>query len=240
MQAHWRKAVFSLVVGASLATISWGQEPPETPPGGGSEKVASDVGMNEGGIVTISSKGQDVRSVLFDLFEKGKKNFVFLPNMHWPLYLALSGVEFDEALEIVLNTTQLDYTLQNGIYFIDRKKKSVVKPAVPVSDGGEITIETPDDPSVTEVKGFLTDKDLRSKILTTRMPMAPIRDVFAEYSKQTGVPIVVDKAVPEYKIDSFLIRTSLKFALDTVCRSAGLKYKYNDQMGVDILVDDKS
>jgi hypothetical protein len=52
--------------------------------------------------------------------------------------------------------------------------------------------------------------------------------VFAELSKQTGVKIEVDPSVPAYKLDAFLIRTSLRYALDQVGAAAKLLYKFTD------------
>lgn len=220
---------------AALA-VAHAQMPGEEPPGG-DPGTSQEVAIDGDGLVTISSKGKDVRAVLFDLFEQGKKNFVFIPNMRWPLYLVLTGVEFEEALEIVLSVTKLDYTVQNGIYFVDRKKAT--PPRNPVDPDEQTGSEVePDQPPVEEgPTGSLTDEDLRKKILTTRMPMADIREVFAEFSRQTDINIIVKESVPELKIDAYLIRTSLKYALDVVCRSAGLKYSFNDRMAVVIEVD---
>ena len=44
-------------------------------------------------------------------------------------------------------------------------------------------------------------------------------------SKQSGVKIVVDDKVPAYKLDAFLINTSLRYALGKVTKAAGLEWK---------------
>ncbi len=160
--------------------------------------------------VTIASNGKDIRGILFDLFTQAKKSFVLEPNTHFVLYLALTGVEFDEALEIVCHTAGLKYELNNGIYFLskDATQPAVVKP--------EIKAEP-------KPLGQVTERELQKK-LTTRLSKTDIREVFAEFARQSGIAIEVDKKVPAYKVDAFLIDTSLKYALDVVTRATGLEY----------------
>jgi hypothetical protein len=62
--------------------------------------------------------------------------------------------------------------------------------------------------------------------LTTKLQKTDIREVFAEFGRQTEVKIEVADSVPNYKIDAFMFNTSLKFALDRVCAAAGLKYEF--------------
>jgi len=51
--------------------------------------------------VSISAKGEDVRSVLHDLFTQSKKSFVLQPSVRFVLYLSLKDIEFEEALQLV-------------------------------------------------------------------------------------------------------------------------------------------
>lgn len=176
------------------------------------------------GEVTIASKGLDVRNVLFDLFSQSKKSFVLEPNVRFVLYLALSGVQFDEALDIVCNTAGLSYEINNGIYFVGKSKAgATVK-------GQEPNVSAPKAPL-----GRITDAELQKK-LTTRLSKTDIRDVFAEFGKQTGLTIEVDKAVPGYKVDAFLVTTSLRYALDVVTKAAGLTYNRTDNRTIRISV----
>jgi hypothetical protein len=46
--------------------------------------------------------------------------------------------------------------------------------------------------------------------------------------EQTGIDIIVDSDVPAYRIDAFLIDTSLQYAMDVIARSAGLTYTLTD------------
>lgn len=182
--------------------------------------VESDVQIDEG-IVSIASKGSSVRDVLFDLFDQSKNNFVVEPNTHFILYLSLTGVEFEEALNIVCNVAKLDYTIDNGIYFIGKKKTGLV-------DMNKVKVSTPDpEPKPKPKRGKLTTAEMNKK-LTTRFTRTEITNVFASMTKQTGVEILIDKDVPLYQIDAFLIDTSLQYALDVIVRAADLKFTLND------------
>ncbi|MFN7366873.1 MAG: hypothetical protein ACK5UH_03970, partial [Armatimonadota bacterium] len=85
------------------------------------QEIEAAVKTSEAGQITITSRGHDVREVLFDLFEQGSKSFVLEPGAKVDLYLALSGVEFEEALQIICRVSQLEFTLDNGIYFISKR-----------------------------------------------------------------------------------------------------------------------
>jgi type II secretory pathway component GspD/PulD (secretin) len=63
------------------------------------------------------------------------------------------------------------------------------------------------------------------KKVSTKLTKTSIKDVFAAFAKQTGTTITLDKNVPLYKIDAFMYNTSLKFALERICKAAGLKYE---------------
>lgn len=188
-------------------------------------KVDTDVKTLEGK-VTIASKGADVRPVLFDLFTQSQKNFVLEPNIHFVLYLSLAGVQFDEALDIVCNVAGLGYEIDNGIYFIG-KKKSGAAPTNAITDPKPTIV-----PTVVK-KGKLTEAEL-NKRLTTRFSVTNITDVFKSFTQQTGIEILVDKDVPVYRIDAYLIDTSLQYALDVIMRSTGLKYTLTDDKQIRI------
>src|SRR4051812_35562885 len=68
--------------------------------------------------ISVKAKGDDVRSVLSDMFNQTKKNFVLAPGVRFVLYLSLDKVEFDEALEIICQQANLRVEIQNGIYYI--------------------------------------------------------------------------------------------------------------------------
>ncbi len=60
--------------------------------------------------------------------------------------------------------------------------------------------------------------------ITVQLKKMDIREVFAEFGRQANVNIEFDDAVPNYKLDASFYNTTLKFALDKVCKVAHLKY----------------
>jgi type II secretory pathway component GspD/PulD (secretin) len=223
----WKTLILALLAATAVAASAQeggNEKPPTDPPKNAPKEVQV---APETGLVTIASRGQDVRNVLFDLFDQAKKSFVLEPSVRHTLYLALSGVEFEEALSIVCAQAGLEYTLDNGIYFV-AKAAQQAKPTTPAPA-----------PAKPKPLGKLTDQDLQKK-LTTRLAMADIRGVFAEFGKQTGITIEVAENVPKYKVDAYLVDTSLKYALDVVTRAAGLVYVRTDNRTIRIEVKPKS
>lgn len=184
--------------------------------------------------VAISAKGLDIRSVLFDLFDQTKQNFIIDDGVRHVLYLNLTEVTFQEALHIVLKHADLGYEIKDGIYYIGKSRNKNFKSVTPPKLPGNTSKPTP---TAAPAKGKISAQDLQKR-LTTRMAVADIRAVFAEFGKQTGIKIEVHKDVPNYKIDAFLLDTSLKYALDVVTDAAELKYTLTDQKT--ILIEPKT
>jgi type II secretory pathway component HofQ len=188
--------------------------------------------------VSVSAKGTDVRSVLHDMFTQQKKSYVLDPGVRFALYLSLNDIDFDEALTIVCKTSGLKYELQNGIYFLS---KGIAKPAPPVVAKQEAKpIPKPAETKPVEEKprGIVPSATFQKRV-TTRFSKVPIRDLFADISKQVGVEIEVDKSVPNYKLDAYLIDTSLKYAIDQINWGAGLAYKLTNNRSILIYVPKK-
>lgn len=164
-------------------------------------------------MVSITAKATDVRAILADLFAQAKQNYVLQQGIQAAFFLTLDKVEFEEALNIICNQAKLQYEVQNGIYFITKAKPVVIAPVVPVA------------------KGTL-DKSVLATRLTTKFTKTDIRVVFAEFSKQTEVKIEVDKAVPNFKLDTTLKHTTLRYALDKVTEATGLKYKFTENLSI--------
>lgn len=177
------------------------------------------------GKVSISSKGADVRSVLHDLFSQTGKSYVLEPNVRFVLYLNLKEVAFDEAFEIVCQLAELESEIQNGICFITKKRQA------PKSTGPAPTQTTA--PKTATPKGPLP-KTVLNKRLTTRFSKVDIRALLSEIARQTGVTFEIAPQVPAYKVDAFLIDTSLKFALDTIGQAAGLEYVFTNNASIRI------
>ncbi|HMS55847.1 MAG TPA: hypothetical protein PKA27_10635 [Fimbriimonadaceae bacterium] len=168
--------------------------------------------------VSVNSKGDDVRSVLHGLFEQAKKNYVLEPGVRFVLYLSLKDVDLEEALGLICAQANLSYEIQNGIYFVNRVKAVEQKPAV----------KQPAKP-----KGKLPETVLNSKV-TTRLAKTDLRAVFSELGKQSKITIEVAADVPGYKLDAFLIDTSLRYALDNITKATGLVYVFTDNQTIAI------
>jgi type II secretory pathway component HofQ len=201
-----------------IAATAWGtpQDPPQ-------ESVHS-----EAGFVNISAKGEDVRSVLFDLFRQTNNNFVLDSGVRWVLYLHLEKVTFEQALDIVAQNAEIGYEVKNGVYYIGKGRKTTKTPTPttkpnPTPQQEDHTPTAPPLPQNTNTPKLVTEAELQKR-LTTRFSVTPIRKVFEEFTRQTGIKIEVDASVPDYKLDAFLIDTSLKYSLDVICDAAKLKW----------------
>lgn len=210
------KALLTFLAALVVMATLWGQE--ETPPTTGVKEVS------------ISAKGDDVRGVLADLFAQAKKDFVLEPNIRFVLYLSLSNAEFEEALQIVCKTAELKYEVQNGIYFVTKKKPVVAPPQVVPQPVAEVKI-------VEAPTGKLPAQVL-SKIVTTRLSKTCLREVLREIGRQAGVTIEIDETIPRYKVDAFLLQTSLKYALDVLSKATGTKYVFTDRQSIRLSLAD--
>ncbi len=176
------------------------------------------------GTVSISASGVDVRGVLHDLFTQAKKNYVCDPFATFVLHLSLTGVEFEEALQIVCKVAGLEYEVQNGIYFVSRKTASSSQKA-----SSEVKATQP----IAKPKGKLPETAL-DKMVTVRLAKTDLKAVFAEFGKQSQTTVEVAPGVPSYKIDAYLINTSLRYALDMVTNATALKYRFTDHLTIEI------
>ncbi|MCB8933669.1 MAG: hypothetical protein M9921_07590 [Fimbriimonadaceae bacterium] len=182
------------------------------------------VEQDAAGTVTISASGDDVRKVLHQLFTQAKKNYVCDPYSSFVLHLSLTGVEFEEALQIVCKLASLEYEVQNGIYFVSRKKTPVQTKAAENVKAAQ-AVEKP--------KGKLPASVL-DKIVNTRLDKTDLKLVFSAFAKQAGITIEVAPSVPAYKIDAYLVNTSLKYALDVVTEATALKYRFTENQTLEI------
>jgi type II secretory pathway component GspD/PulD (secretin) len=177
------------------------------------------------GLVTVESKGTDVRSVIHDLFTQSKKSYVLDHGIRYVLYLSLQEVEFEQAFNIILKLAELKYDVESGIYYISMDK-SAKQPATPPKAVKSEEIEV-------KPKGKLPQSVL-NKRLTTRLAKTDLRIVFASITQQTGVAFEIDPKIPGYKLDAFLIDTSLGYALDRITQATGLEYKFTENQTIAI------
>lgn len=204
-----------LILAITLATLTaaampQGEEgkPPPTPPQ-----------------VNLSANMMDIRTVINTIFAQVRKSYVIENGIMGSINVGLVDVEFDEALIIVCKLANLKHELQNGIHYFSKIKATPPKSTEPPKTAVN---EEPPKP-----KGPLPASALQKRI-TTRLDKTDIRAVFAELSKQTGIEFEITSKVPSYKLDAYLIDTSLKFALDTIVKAAGLEYKLTDDMSIRI------
>jgi len=220
-----KKSLILLAASLALAPLSLAQgegssqEVPKTAP---DNAVKANSKVDEPILVSVSSKGHDVRSVLHDMFKQAEKSFVLEPNIRFGLYLSLEKIEFEEALRLVCRMSDLTIDVQNGIYFI-HAKKAVGQPTV--VKGAYETKPVP--------KGKLPTSVLAKK-LTTRFDKVDIRKLLSHITEQTGVTFDVAEDVPGFKLDAYLIGTSLKYALDTICAATKLQYRFTDNLSIAI------
>lgn len=180
---------------------------------------ANEVATSATGTVTIASKGKDVRDVLTDLFAQAKKNFVIENTPRTELFLALNNIEFEETLQIICKVTNLQYELQNGIYYIFRTGSTR-------TGTGPMMPNTPQ-----KVVGKLSDAVMKKKF-TTRFNKTDFREVIKAISKQTDVTIEIEPSLQARMVDAYLVDTTLKQGLDMLTSALGLEYKFTDNMSI--------
>lgn len=184
-------------------------------------KVEAAVEVTATGRVTVSSRGMDVRRVLYDMFTQANKNFVLEPAVRVELFLSLRDIDFEEALMAVCHVANLQYDIQNGIYFISRRRNpppaATPRPATPAPVAAQAPAPKP--------LGTLTGAELQATRLTVRFARTDLREVLRSFSEQTGIKVEATSRVPNWKLDVVLLDTSLLFALDNVTRAAGLEWR---------------
>jgi type II secretory pathway component HofQ len=181
--------------------------------------------------VSINAKGDDVRSVIHDLFKQAGKNYVLNPGVRFVLYLSLENVPFEEALDLVCKNASLKFEIKDGIYMVSQ----YVKPVEPKPEPPKTTPEPKpkvDPPNFeTKPRGTMPTSVLSKKV-TTRLQKKEIREVMGILAKQTGVAITVSEDVPPFRLDAFLINTSLKYALDEITKATKLKYRFTNDLSI--------
>jgi type II secretory pathway component GspD/PulD (secretin) len=161
--------------------------------------------------VAVDSNGSDVRAVLHKLFTQTGKNFLVDPGAYYSLYLNLTNVTFDTAVEVICRNAGLDYTIEEGgIYHFFKPKTAKSQVAAPTVE----PTAKPLDASVLNIK------------VSTRLQGAEIRKVLQELSAQSGVPIEVSPEVKALRVNAMLVDTSLRYALNSITQAAKLAYSF--------------
>ena len=160
-------------------------------------------------LVSLDARGDDVREVLATLFAQAGKPYALDAGIKGKLYVKLDGMRYDKALAIVLAQAGLGAKEKDGVLMV---KPLPVVAAVVAPVPKPKPVEKPLSPAIFAQK------------VTTRVSRAPLADVLASLGAQAKVTIELDPNVPAYRIDAFFIKTSLRYALDRVCKAAGLRY----------------
>ena len=204
----------------------------------------------QGQTIKIKSRGDDVQTVIDTMFEQTGKQYVLESNFHQRLYMNLDGVSFEKAVEIISNITDMEFKEKQGIWYIHKKpitahqsfttktpKATPTKPEPKTKAPAKSTITKPktskpkESPkpkapvAISAGQSFAPEQklDLTGR-LTVQLKKMEIRDVFSEFGRQTKVEFEFDDTVPNYKLDATFYNTTVKFALDKVCKVANLKY----------------
>lgn len=176
----------------------------------------------EQGEISITSRGRDVREILHDLILMSGKSYVVEPSVKGQLYLALRGVDFDEALEIICKQCSLDYKIKNDIYFFSQKSK----PLAP--SGGKQAPTTP-------TKSGRLDPSVLRKIVDTNFLRTDLRTVLDSLSKQTGLTIRAHESIPKYSIDLVLKKSSLGYGLKVISDAMKLNVVFTNAGTIELV-----
>ncbi len=162
--------------------------------------------------VSLDARGDDVREVLATLFAQAHRPYALDASIKGRLYVALDRMPYAKALGIVLAQANLVAREKDGVTMIAPAPKVVAPAPAPV-------VEKKAAPPVVAIP-----PSAFARRVTTRLSRAPLADVFAALGEGAKVEIVLDPSVPAYRVDAFFARTSLRYALDRVCKAAGLRY----------------
>jgi hypothetical protein len=210
------RRLIAILAVALLPLAGWSSGPPPAP---------------QPQTVTISSKGLDVRSVLHDLFTQTNHNYVLEPNVRFVLYLSVKDIDFEEGLQIVCKLANLDYQLQNGIYYVGPKHASQPPKTEPKPD--PIPDQKPPIIPKPSAMGTLPRGALQ-RTVTTKHPRIEFTALAADLTRQTGVPIELEPAIAKWKLDAFFNGSSLRYVLDRICSAGHLTYRLTDHLTVEI------
>lgn len=158
-------------------------------------------------VVSIQARGTDVKEVLADLFTQAKRDFMLNSSSEKKIYLSVRQIPFTKALQMVCEAARLRFTLQDEIYIIE-------------AAGSSTETRNPEPQNV---------QDALKRRVSLKVNQMGIRAIAAGLSKQSGVPIELDKGVPNYRINAKLPETTLEAALHAICSGTGLKYEWTDQ-----------
>lgn len=168
--------------------------------------------------ITILSDGLDVRTVLCNVFSQAKKSFIAEPGLFVTLYLNLHEVPFETAINLISQNAGITYEIENGVYRFFRKTQTPRRmPSGTPSPSEPTRTAKPLDPGVLD------------RLFTSTLNNVDIRTAIKEISKKTDVPIQVAPQVKNLKVNATFLETSLRYALNSLCRAAKLMYTFTPE-----------
>lgn len=166
-------------------------------------------------VVSLDARGTDVREVLATLFAQVHKPYALAAEIKGPMYIVIDRMPFAKALSIVTSQAHLKAVEKDGVLM-------VTTTAAPTPATVKAVSPKPTAPKQPEAKPF--DPTVLKHRVNTKLAKKPLAEVFDALGSQAKVTIEIDSEVPAYRVDAFLKNTSLKYALDQICRAAKLTY----------------
>lgn len=158
-------------------------------------------------VVSIQARGTDVKEVLVDLFTQAKRDFMLSSGIEKKIYLSVREVPFTKALQMICEAARIRFVLKDEIYVIEATGSS-----------REIGSPIPQN-----------EQDALKRKISLNVNQTGIQAIAASLSKQSGVPVKLDKGVPNYRINAKLPGTTLEVALNAICSGTGLTYEWTGQ-----------
>lgn len=234
------KHVALIAVLFGLQALSFAQSTPETSGTNPSTAQAVQYSTSQ---ITISARGLDVRTVLHDLFTQARKNFVLENVSRTELFLSLQAVDFDETLEIICRLANLQYEVQNGIYYISKVRPATAQanrnPASTPSSASAASAPAnrtsgsagTASASVARPSGRLPQTVLQ-RTVTGGFHRLELREVMRRLGEQAKVNIEVDERIPRYRLDFKLNNTSLGYSLRVLTERLELEFVFTEQQTI--------
>lgn len=188
---------------------------------------------NDVTLVTLQSKGLDVRAVLHELFTQTKRSYVIENVPRVELFLNLDSVEFEEALALIARIARLSYEQQNGIYFV-RQTPRVGTGTTPTTQSAQANpTSRPEQPKVapSAPAGKLPESVLNRRIKGSYTKQA-LSKILEDFGQQTQVKIEIDPKVPKYHLDLTLNTTSLGWALRRLAQELKLELVFTERQSL--------
>lgn len=158
----------------------------------------------------IEAVNRDVREVLDDLFQKAGKQYVIEPGVQGNVSLRIATDSFEEALNRVLQSAGLICQVERSQALQGRLVETYVVRARPMAI--PLAMQTPVDILSRPVNMVASTK---------------LRNVLTMLSRQTGVPIVAAREVPDLEVTRLVLNNvTLGYALNVIAQATQTQYQF--------------